>query len=580
MIEELRIRSLGVIDDAVLEFDPGFTVVTGETGAGKTMVVTGLGLLLGARSDAGQVRHGATQANVEGTIIIDSEGPVASRIVEAGGSVDEDVAVIARSVSAQGRSRAHVGGAGAPIGVLVDLAADLAVVHGQADQQRLLEPARQRELLDAYADAHDLRGRYQTAFEEHDQAQRRLAELVEQRQSRLQEADAVRFGLAEIEKVGPQAGEDLALRIEEQRLSHADELFGAAGAVRQLLDNSDNESDVGSSSINAQTADARRLLDSVREHDEVLAKLADRVAELGYLATDLASDLTTYLDGIEVDPLRLAAVSERRAALSQLTRKYGQTIDEVLAWFEQAAARLHELDATDHDVDVLSRQVETLRQKLAGTGLLLSVARQTAASELAQAVTDELADLAMPHAALTIAVEQTEDEDGLELDDGRRVRFGSQGLDEVAILLQPHADAPAQSLARGASGGELSRVMLALEAVLAGADAVPTFVFDEVDAGVGGKAAVEVGRRLARLARSAQVIVVTHLPQVAAFADRHLVVSKSSDGVVTSSDVVAVSTKDRAKELARMLAGLEESALGQAHAEELLEMAASERRIP
>jgi DNA repair protein RecN (Recombination protein N) len=573
VIEELRIRSLGVIDDAVLEFDPGLTVLTGETGAGKTMVVTGLGLLLGARADAGQIRRGAKQAVVEGTVRVAPDGPVVERIADAGGSVDDDVAVIARSVTAQGRSRAHVGGAGAPVAVLADIAIELAAVHGQSDQHQLLQPARQRGLLDAFAQADDERTQYRHLHTSFTEMRQRLAGLEEQRESRLQEADLLRFGLEEIAQTRPEIGEDVALLTEEQRLSHADELHGAAGSARQQLD-SDNDAD----GAIVQLAEARRILDAVREHDEVLAKLADRVAELGYLTTDVAADLASYLDSVAVDPLRLSTVSDRRAALAHLTRKYGSTIDDVLQWSENATTRLTDLDSTDDELERLADELQTLRSELADIASRLSEHRQAAAAKLSSKVTKEMAALAMPHAVLSVAVEQLGADDGLQLPDGRCVRFGADGIDDVTIVLQPHADAPAQPLAKGASGGELSRVMLALEVVLAGVDPVPTFVFDEVDAGVGGKAAVEVGRRLARLARSAQVIVVTHLPQVAAFADRHLVVSKSHDGVVTSSDVMALDASNRPKELARMLAGLEDSALGQAHAEELLELAASEKR--
>jgi DNA repair protein RecN (Recombination protein N) len=403
--------------------------------------------------------------------------------------------------------------------------------------------------------------------------QQQLAGLAEQRESRLQEADLLRFGLEEIAQTRPEVGEDVALLAEEQRLAHADELHGAAGSARQLLD-----SDGDSTGAIGQLGEARRILDAVREHDEILAKLADRVAELGYLTTDVAADLASYLDGVAVDPLRLSTVSDRRAALAHLTRKYGSTIDDVLQWSANATTRLMDLDSTDDELERLTDSLQTLRLQLSDSAWRLSQRRQSAAAELGNKVTKEMADLAMPHAVLSVVVEQREADDGLDLPDGRAVRFGADGVDEVSIVLQPHADAPAQPLAKGASGGELSRVMLALEVVLAGVDPVPTFVFDEVDAGVGGKAAVEVGRRLARLARSAQVIVVTHLPQVAAFADRHLVVSKSDDGVVTSSDVMALDASNRPKELARMLAGLEDSALGQAHAEELLELAASERR--
>jgi DNA repair protein RecN (Recombination protein N) len=572
VIEELRIRCLGVIDDAVLEFSPGLTVVTGETGAGKTMVVTGLGLLLGSRADAGQVRRGADKATVEGSFQVGTDGSVGERIAAAGGSVEDDVAVLVRTVNAQGRSRAHVGGATAPVSVLGELAPALVTVHGQADQQRLLQPARQRELLDAYAASGNDLASYRTLFTELTEIERALAALVAERQARAQEADLLRFGLSEIADVDPQPGEDVTLRAEDQRLSHAEELHQAATTARSMLDSDDD------GAVNALLARGRRALEAVRDHDPELGAISDRMAEVGYLAADLAADLTSYTEGAEVDPRRLAAISDRRAALAHLTRKYGSSVDEVLQWAEASAQRLEQLDATDDDVQRLTDELGTGRTELARRAAALSKRRTAAARRLEKRVTQELKELAMPDASLAVEVRQVESDSGLLLPDGRTVRSGQDGIDEVTILLRPHTDAPAQPLAKGASGGELSRVMLAVEVVLAGADEVPTFVFDEVDAGVGGRAAVEVGRRLAGLARTAQVIVVTHLPQVAAFADRHLAVTKSSSGLVTSSGVTVLDDQGRAKELARMLAGLEDSALGQAHAAELMDLAAADKQ--
>ena len=573
MIEELHIRSLGVIDDAVLEFSPGFTVVTGETGAGKTMVVTGLGLLLGARSDSEQVRRGADRATVEGRFLIAPKSRAVQRIIDAGGSMDDDVVVLLRSVNAQGRSRAHVGGTSAPVAVLADLAPELLTVHGQSDQQRLLQPFRQREILDAFAGNAVDRDSYRTLYTDLMAAQRELDQLVQERQSRAQEADLLRFGLEEIAKAAPRAGEDRSLRVEEERLAHTEELHLAATTAREILDRDDDEGPV-----NSLVAKGRRALEQVRDHDPDLAALSDRLAEVGYLASDLGADLVSYVQTIEVDPHRLAAVSDRRAVLGQLTHKYGPCVDDVLEWVGSSTARLAVLDATDDDAQRLTSLVDELRVNLALSAVILSDRRTEAGKRLAAAVTGELGDLAMPDAAIEVSVSQPDTDGGLPLADGRTVQFGQHGIDEVAILLRPHAGAPSQPLAKGASGGELSRVMLALEVALAGVDAVPTFVFDEVDAGVGGRAAVEVGRRLAALARSAQVIVVTHLPQVAAFADRHLVVTKSRSGVVTRSDVNLLDEPGRAKELARMLAGLEDSALGQAHAQELLALAATAKR--
>ncbi|WP_344633928.1 DNA repair protein RecN [Streptomyces glaucosporus] len=575
VLEEMRIRALGVIDDAVVELSPGFTAVTGETGAGKTMVVTSLGLLLGGRADAALVRTGARAAVVEGRIVLPPGAPAARRAEEAGAELDDGDLLISRTISAEGRSRAHVGGRAVPVGLLAELGEDLVAVHGQTDQQGLLRPARQRQALDRYAgDAVSVPlAEYTEAYRRLRAVSAELEELTTRARERAQEADLLRFGLEEIAAAEPRPGEDAELAAEAERLGHAEALASAAATAHGALvgDPADPEAvDAG-----ALVAGAQRALEAVRAHDPALAALADRLGEVGILLADVAGELAGYADDLDADPLRLAAVEERRAVLAHLTRKYGEDVDAVLAWAEESAARLAELDSDDDRIAELTAERDALRTRLAGLAQRLTEARADAAKRFADAVTAELAELAMPHARVAVELRQHETADeasGIEVG-GRLVSFGPHGVDEVELLLAPHPGAPPRPIAKGASGGELSRVMLAVEVVFAGAAPVPTYLFDEVDAGVGGKAAVEVGRRLARLAKSAQVVVVTHLPQVAAFADRHLVVEKTSDGSVTRSGVKTLEGEDRVRELSRMLAGHEESRLARAHAEELLEAA-------
>ncbi len=576
MLEELRISSLGVIEESVLELGPGFTAITGETGAGKTMVVTALGLLLGGRADSGAVRTGARNARVEGLVRLPDGPPgehLAARLDEVGGDVEDERLVLGRQVSAEGRSRAFAGGASVPVATLASLAGPLVAVHGQSDQHRLLQSAAQREALDSFAGtkALRLRERYAETHQRLRATEEELAAVVESARERAREADLLRFGLGEVEAVDPRPGEDGELAAEEARLGFSDTLRTAAAQAREALSAED-----GGPDALGLVSSARKLLDGVREHDAEAGSLADRLAEVSYLLSDAAADLSSYASSIETDPARLAAVSERRAALVALTRKYGETIDDVLAWAQESAARLLELDGTDERIEELRATRERLREELAVAGSALSAERAKAATKLGKVVTAELSSLAMPHAELSVAVRQVEDADGLDVD-GRRLRFTASGLDEVELLLAANRGAEPRPLGKGASGGELSRVMLAVEVALAATNPVPTFVFDEVDAGVGGKAAVEVGRRLAMLARHAQVLVVTHLPQVAAFADQHVVVVKSNDGSVTTSGLTALDDEHRVKELSRMLAGLEDSETALAHAEELLATAQESR---
>jgi DNA repair protein RecN (Recombination protein N) len=592
VIEELRITALGVIEDAVLELGPGLTVVTGETGAGKTMVVTALGLLLGGRADAGAVRAGAAKAAVEGRLVVDPEGVVARRAEEAGAELDDGALLLARSVSAEGRSRAHVGGRSVPVGVLAELGEDLVAVHGQSDQQRLLRPARQREALDRYAGAGVLvpLERYREDYARCKELDADLAELDARSQQRAQAADLLRLGLAEIQRVAPQPGEDVALAAEAERLDHAEELRGAAAMAHDaLLGDSLAGHSQGPDAIGLVGV-ARQSLEAVRGHDPELAALADRLAEAAYLLSDVGSDLASYAAGVETDPVRLAAVQDRRADLLTLTRRHGgssrdraskdsgrlkdsgsskdtASSDDVLAWAERAGLRLLELESDDERTATLRTQRDILFAGLHTLALEIGAARVAAARRFGAEVTAELVDLAMPHATLTVDVRSADPSD--------EAAYGPHGLDTIELQLAAHPGAPLRPLALGASGGELSRVMLAVEVVFAGADPVPTSVFDEVDAGVGGRAAVEVGARLARLARTTQVLVVTHLPQVAAYADQHLLVAKASDGSVTRAGVTRLDGEARVRELTRMLAGLDGSATGAAHARELLDSASA-----
>jgi DNA repair protein RecN (Recombination protein N) len=579
VLEEMRIRSLGVIEDAVVELSPGFTAVTGETGAGKTMVVTSLGLLLGGRADPGLVRIGTKAAVVEGRITVAPDSPAALRAEEAGAELEDGEAlIISRTVSAEGRSRAHVGGRSVPVGLLGELADDLVAVHGQTDQQGLLRPARQRQALDRYAgDAVSVPlVKYGAAYRRLREVSTELDELTTRARERAQEADLLRFGVEEIAAAEPLPGEDVELAAEAERLGHAEALASAATIAHAgLAGNPEDPEGVDAAML---VAGAQRALDAVRSHDPALAGLADRIGEIGILLGDVAGELAGYADDLDADPLRLAAVEERRAVLAHLTRKYGEDVNAVLDWAENSASRLAELEGDDDRIAELTDERDALLAELGELAQALSDARTEAAERFAAAVTAELAELAMPHARVGVAIRQTEDPDGGVMVGGRPVAFGANGVDEVELQLAPHPGAPARPIARGASGGELSRVMLAVEVVFAGSDPVPTYLFDEVDAGVGGKAAVEVGRRLARLARTAQVVVVTHLPQVAAFADRQLLVEKTNDGSVTRSGVRVLEGEERVRELSRMLAGLEDSELGRAHAEELLAAARAAAR--
>ena len=566
MIGELRISGLGVIDSAEVRLGDRFTVLTGETGAGKTMVLTALSMLMGARPPAGLVR--GDRARVEGRWrLAADDSTIAAVVSEAGGELDGDELLLARVVPADGRARAFVGGAGVPAAVLADVAAELVAVHGQSDQLRLRQPARQRALLDAYAgeSLQALSSHYRQLFAEHAAVDAELLERTEGAAARRAEAELLTHGLAAIEAVDPQPGEDDDLRAEAERLANVEELALACASAHGAVSGDDGDDAL------SRIAGAARLLERAGTHDQELAALAARFHECAELLADAAADLSGYAESLDADPGRLAWVHQRRSDLARLTRTYGPTVDDVLAWAAEAGPRLADIEGDDGRIEELTAARTALRVELAEAAEAMSRERTRAAATLAARVSEELTGLAMPDAELSIALTRLPDPAGLAVGDAT-VAFTADGIDQVQFLLAPHRGATPAPLGSGASGGELSRVMLALEVALAGVDAVGTMIFDEVDAGVGGRAAVEIGRRLARLAEHTQVIVVTHLPQVAAFADTHLVVSKDSDGAVTSSDVKAVTGQERRRELARMLAGHADSSHALAHADELLEL--------
>ena len=577
MLTELSISGLGVIDLASLEPHAGFTVVTGETGAGKTMIVTALGLVTGGRADSSRVRTGSPRAVVEARIQVDPQSSAAAVVRSVGGELDDDdTVIVVRTVGADGRSRAHVGGRGAPVAALSELTDELIAIHGQSEAISLLRPAEQRAVLDRYAGLGPLVATYR---EQRDAWRSLAAELtarVGHARERAQREQMLRLGLAEIEAVAPLPGEDAELIATVRRLENADALREAAQGSLSALSGADTLSDEPTA-IGLVEA-ARRLL--VGSDDPRLAGWDEPLHQASVVLGDVAADLAGYLDALDADPARLEETLARQSVLRGLTRRYGADADAILAWADDARRELADLDTSEEALAALRARREMAAAQLAATAAALSERRSAAAVTLSAAATAELAHLAMGRAELAVAVARTAGDptvgDTVQVD-GRWCVAGAEGIDQVEILLTAHAGAPPLPIARGASGGELSRVMLALEVVLSDADPVSTLVFDEVDAGVGGRAATEIGRRLALLAGTHQVIVVTHLAQVAAFADRQFVVDSSADGAVRAASVREVSGEDRRVELARMLGGTD-GPTALAHAADLLAAASSASR--
>ena len=590
MIESLHIEDLGVIEEADLVLSPGLTALTGETGAGKTMVLTSLGLLLGQRAESTIVRAGAERALVEGVFTLDGDSPAIRRAAEAGAELEDDELIVSRTVPASGRSRAHLGGRAVPSAVLSEVGAHLVSVHGQGDQFRLRSTSAQRRALDCLGGREHaaLCRRYAEAYRARQAAAEALEEWRTGARARRAEATRLRSRLAAVERLDPGPGEDARLAAEAARLERAEDLRRAASAARAALAGDEEAVVSQAPDVLALVAAAERALAPVHDVDPVLSALARRMRRLAIDSADIAAELGEYLDSLDADPERLARVQDRRAALTRVLREVGdgerlEDVDALLALRARIAERLAELDGPQDASEALTGALAEADERLDRCAAELSAARRALGERLEAAVTGELEGLQMRGARLSVAFEPL-------------AEAGPTGAETVTLLLTAHPGAPALPLGKGVSGGELSRIVLALEVVLAeagehereAAGTRRTLVFDEVDSGVGGRAALEVGRRLARLARSTQVVVVTHLAQVAAWAATQLVVLKeqalAGDGAGggagpgpagrTRTRVAAVEGAEREKELARMLSGHEDSDAALRHAAELLEEAA------
>ncbi len=573
MIESIRIRNLGVIAETQISLTPGLTAVTGETGAGKTMLLTGLSLLMGGKADASLVRHGSERADVDGEwrLAGASAQVVSDRLEDCGAQVedhgDEIAFSMSRSVASEGRSRAYAGGRSVPASVLDDVCSEIIAVHGQSDQIRLKSSAKQRDLLDRFGSARvdaALKA-FRSSHREWNSTRTALEELRASREARLAQSSRLVEALAEIDAVAPVPGEDVELDRQAAVLSNSGGLLEDLQEARARLVG-DESDDVAADAVSSLHA-GLRALERAAGIDVGLVPLVARIKEVADSLADVGIELATYAADIDADPLRQAWVEERRSQLSSLKRKYGATVDEVLMWAAESRTLVDEVAEDDSTISDLEARLSTAEKEYRAAAEALSTARLEAATALGSAVSSELHELALPDARFSVEVTSSENPADWNL----------SGADQVEFMLLAHKGGSPRPLAGSASGGELSRVMLAIEVALAGADPVDTFVFDEVDAGIGGRAAVEVGRKLALLGRTSQVLVVTHLPQVAAFADVQLVVSKGADGMVTSSHVSSVTGDARVTELVRMLSGLEDSAAGAAHARELLDLAAASR---
>jgi len=565
-LEEIHIKNIGVITQANLEFDKGLTVLTGETGAGKTMVLTALNLVLGGKSESALVRSGEERLTASALFSIPKKKIV--DLEDLGIEVEEGALSISRSVTKDGKSKAVASGVNVSAATLSDVSSHLIEIHGQSSGLNITKGSRQRELLDRHSgkSIDPLLTNYQKNLATYQHTKERITELKRSAASREESLASLKLFAESFTKLKPLTNEFETTEDEIKRLSSVEELRVATTQALSALEN--DEAGV----LNA-LGQAKKSLDSVKEKDSKLEKFSDDFNDSFFILADLLPNLTSYLQTLEADPERLDFLHERKAALASFVKKWSSDIDgdkgldQLIARNKTVSSQLEDLSGGDERIQALEKELVTIKKNLLLAAAELTQNRKAAAVDLSLKVSHEMHSLSMPQTNLVIEIDSPDYEGNLKESD-----FTLNGCDTVTMYLQTHENAPLVSLAKGASGGEMSRVMLALEVVIAASNPVGTYIFDEVDAGVGGAAAIEVGRRLHTLSKNAQVIVVTHLPQVAAWGDQHYVVEKSIDGTVISSGVTCVQGEARVSEIARMLAGLQESSSAKEHASELLNM--------
>ncbi len=565
-LEEISIRNLGIIEQSELELGRGLNVLTGETGAGKTMILTALNLVLGGKSDSSLVRHGSERLVATAQFSVTKESK--EQLDEIGAEVDGSSLIVTRTVNSDGKSKASCGGVTVPAGTLAEVTEPLIEIHGQSANSQIVKPARQRELLDRFGGAAiaSVLSEYQETYSDYLELKERIKAMRASANKRDGEIAELEEFLAAWVKLKAVRNEPSSVEDEIKRLSSVEDLRIASSGAMAALDSEES----GALTL---LHSARRFLDAAKGKDSRLEEIAERVAESLFILDDASSDLASYATSLEADPERLDFLQNRKAELNLFLKRWGggESADEELVQLAAKAKSgkesIADLKGGDERIAELESDLAKIKKKLLSSAQNLSQSRATAADSLSQAVTTEIQALSMPHTRFFAEVMSPDYSGALKESD-----FTQLGCDEISMQIQGQADGPKIALGKGASGGEMSRIMLGLEVVIAKSHPVGTYIFDEVDAGVGGKAAIEVGKRLHALAQSSQVIVVTHLPQVAAWADTHFVVKKSSDGSVVQSGVSKLGQSERVEEIARMLAGLEESSSAREHAAELLAM--------
>ena len=576
MINDLRIQNIGVIEDVSLEMSKGFTVLTGETGAGKTMILTAFQMVIGEKVDSNLVRANEKTAIVEAFIQVPDDKEIRNRLEELDISIEDGGTQLSRTIAREGRGKIILGGRSIPNSALEELTQSSITIHGQGDQVLLNKSSYQRELIDQFAgEKHQTQLiSYQAEFAKFTILKKKLEELKKAGTQNALRISQLQESVKELTEANLEIDEEVTITERINLINNSEDIFESLALADKLLNGGEDSAGSITNSINQ----ARKSLDSAAAKSERIASLRDQIANLEIEISTVARDVNRDLASLDRDPATIDKLESRRALIKKLLVKYGPTSKEAIekiAFFNSELAENEDLPAA---ISNIQKELVSVIKDLASIGQSLHDNRVKAATDISKSIEKELKSLSIPNARFQVGIETSEDPQGLNIKlDGKNqtLHFDNYGVDQITFEFSANPGQPLRPISKVASGGEMSRIMLAIELVFSQSVAAKTMIFDEVDAGIGGAAAIEVGKRLQALAKHHQIVVVTHLPQVAAFADKHLKVEKSASGNVTTSSVTELDQKARVTEIARMMAGIEDSTSALEHARELLEMSNS-----
>jgi DNA repair protein RecN (Recombination protein N) len=576
MINDLRIQNIGVIEDVSLEMSNGFTVLTGETGAGKTMILTAFQMIIGEKVDSSLVRANEKSALVEAFIKVPQDKELRQRLEELDVAIEDDGTQISRTIAREGRGKIILGGRSVPSATLEEITQSSITIHGQGDQVLLNKSSFQRQLLDQFAGDEHLANlvKYQDLYSKYIEMKKKLEELKKAGGQNALRIAQLQESVKELNDAQLEVDEEVSITERINLINNSEDIFESLALADKLL----NGAEDGTDSVTSQLIQARKALDTAAAKSERISSLRDQISNLEIEVSTLARDVNRDLASLDRDPATIDKLESRRALIKKILTKYGPTSKDALENIKKFTEELATIEDLPSAIESVEKEIQMQLSEIAISAQKIHDSRVDSSTKISLAIEKELKSLSMPNADFKVRIETSEDQAGLKIKVDKNethLHFDNYGVDQISFEFSANPGQPLRPISKVASGGEMSRIMLAIELVFSKSGASKTMIFDEVDAGIGGAAAIEVGKRLKALAKNHQIVVVTHLPQVAAFADKHLKVEKSASGNITTSSVIELDSGARVTEIARMMAGIQDSASALEHARELLGMSQS-----